>query len=508
MIRSSHPSSSRTATAAALAIVACAAMTACTVGPDYHAPQMTVKNAWADATAEITTQPASAQPTTSPATKPALQVGKAVDTQWWKQFDDPHLNTLIDQAMKSSPDLVIAANRVLEARAQSAVTASGQYPSANLGGTYDYYHRAGPLAATIPGDYQWYQVGFDASWEIDVFGGIRRSVESSTATYQASIEEARGVRLTLISEVVRNYVDLRAAQRRLLIARRNLEYQQNTLKITRERLAAGVVGELDVSRAEALVAQTSSTIPPLQDKASEAVRSLGVLLGQDPDQFSGLLQTDEPIPPAPGSLAVGLPGDLLRRRPDIRAAERQLAAANAQIGEATANLYPRFALLGGIGQLDVETQHFFDWSRHYAAIGPEMSWDIFDAGRTNAQINSQKAATAAALARYQKTVLSALAEVENAMTSLNSERERHAALADAVDANRKSVATASQLYIQGVTDFITVLDSERSLAASEDALAASEQAIDIQVVALCNALGGGWESTEPPPSAAIASTSR
>jgi NodT family efflux transporter outer membrane factor (OMF) lipoprotein len=454
----------------------------CTVGTDYHAPAYSIKKSWPDS-GDATTQHAAVTATDD----------KSLDL-WWKGFDDPKINSLVDRAVKQNLDLAQARERVMQARAASAVAASGQYPSANLDGTYDYYHRAGPLAPAIPGDYQWYQTGFDASWELDVFGGVRRNVESATADYQASVESSRDVRLSLIAEVVRDYVDLRTVQRRLELARTNLAYQEKTLSITRERFSAGVVGDLDVYRAESLVGGTRATLPVLADRCTTDIRLLGVLLALDPDALAAELTKQGPIPSATAHVHAGIPGELLRRRPDIRAAERRLAAANARIGLATANLYPRFSLLGGIGQLDIQSDHFFDWSRHYAAIGPEVSWDIFDAGKTNAQIQSAQAATRAALANYQQTILIALAEVENAMTALDSEHTRHGDLANVVIADQKAVARATEFYVQGITDFTTVLDAERSLAASQDALAVSSQVIDVATISLCKALGGGWEN--------------
>jgi outer membrane protein, multidrug efflux system len=465
--------------------LACAVAGGCTVGPDYHAPDMKVKTSW----------PRDEVPFT--ATRPSLAAGEPLSGQWWKAFNDPHLDALIQRAMKSSYDVKIAAERVLESRAQNTVAAGRELPGVNAGGTYDYYRRAGPLAAVRKGDYQWFFLGFDSSWELDLFGGIRRGVESSMARYQFSLEASRGVRVTLAAEVARRYIELRASQRRLAIARENLGFQEHTLTITRQRLAAGVVTDLDVSRATALVAATRAAIPPLKSDEKRSIRSLGVLLGEDPDALAPELQVAAPIPTPPGRLAVGVPADLLRNRPDLRQAERQLAAATAQIGVATADLYPHLTLLGTLGAHDVKTSDLFTWSaaRHFG-IGPSVSWNIFDAGRTRARIDIEKAATAAALAQYQKTLIGAIAEAEDEMTGLNNERDRAQSLEESVDANRQSAAIASRLYLQGVTDFISVLDAERSLAASEDALVLSDEAIGVDAVSLCKALGLGWPASD------------
>jgi NodT family efflux transporter outer membrane factor (OMF) lipoprotein len=377
--------------------------------------------------------------------------------------------------------------------------ASRQLPNVNATAGFSDYRHAGPLAPVRPEDYQWYYYGFDSSWELDIFGGIQRAVESSTATYQATIEASHGVRLSLIAEVVRNYVELRTSQRRLAIALENLKYQEHTLAITRERFAAGVVPNLDVYRATSLVEATRSTIPPLKADAKRSIRSIGVLLGEDPDALAKELGTPVTIPMAPAQISVGLPADLIRRRPDLRQAERQLAAATARIGVASADLYPHLSLLGSLGAHNVSTSDLFDWSSRAFGIGPSISWNIFDAGRTHARIDAEKAAVAEALAQYQKTLLSAIAETENEMTGLNSEREREHSLQQSVQANRQSVSAGWDLYLQGVTDFTTVLDAERSLTASEDALALSHQSIDVHAISLCKALGGGWQSATTHP---------
>lgn len=457
----------------------CAVIAGCTLGPDYHAPKLNVKASW----------PRDEVPLA--AKNPAMAAGQSLPDAWWTEFHDAQLSALVERALRSGYDVKIAAQRVLQSRAQSEVVASRRMPTVNAVGTYDYYRHAGPLGAVRPGDYDWFLYGFDASWELDLFGGIRRATESATATYQASIEAQRGVHLTLAAEVVRDYIELRTAQRRLAIADDNLRYQQHTLSITRQRLAAGIVSDLDVSRAAALVAATRAAIPALKTDAKRTVRSISILLGEDPDALMKELQNPAPIPIPPQRLGVGLPADLIRRRPDLRQAERQLAAATARIGVAKADLLPHLNLVGSLGAHDVNTADLFNWSRRFVGIGPSVSWDIFDAGRTFSRIDAEKASTAEALATYQQKVLHALAETEDEMTALNNERDRARALKESVAENRRSAATASALYLKGVTDFLTVLDVERSLAASEDALALSDQAIGLHAVSLCKALGGG-----------------
>jgi len=282
----------------------------------------------------------------------------------------------------------------------------------------------------------------------------------------------------------------------LEIARRNLELQERTLDITRARLAVGMVGELDVSQAEALVANTRAFVPSLNDQISQAIRRLDVLLGEEPDRRLGELAAVEPLPQPPATVAVGLPNELLRQRPDVRAAERRVAAATARIGVATADLYPRLFLNGTVGQYDINTlSDLAGWDQRYFGIGPVVQWKVLDAGRTRARINAASANTDQALAGYRKTVLNALAEADNALSAFNAQQERRTSLAAAVAADQKSVNTANALYRQGVTDFLTVLTAERSLAAAEDTLAHSQQALGNDLIALYKALGGGGQSS-------------
>ncbi|MGA2500031.1 MAG: efflux transporter outer membrane subunit, partial [Tepidisphaeraceae bacterium] len=455
----------------------------CTVGPDYKRPSEQTATSWESGAA----------PTTRAS---SVVVSEPIVEQWWSTFGDNWIDQLVERALRSNPDLAIAACRVREARAGLAFVRGAEAPKVQAGGSITDNRHFGPLGEVEPGDYNFYQAGFDASWEVDVFGGTRRAIESAQADMGASVEEYRGVRLSLAAEVTRNYVELRTVERRLAIARHNLSVQERTLELTRQRLAAGVTGDLDVSRATALVANTRATIPILADQAKQAIRRLSILLGEEPDALAGELAEEAPIPQPPSRVSVGLPAELLRRRPDIRAAERRIAAANARVGVAKADYYPQFALIGAIGQLDVDTEHLFDHSRRYYGIGPEMRWDVFNGGRTDARVNAEEARTARALAEYRKTVLGALAEAKNALDAFNAEQHRRSNLADAVAADRRAVRTATDLYRQGISDFLSVLDAERSLAASEDALAQSDRTVTTDAIALYKALGEGWQSTD------------
>jgi NodT family efflux transporter outer membrane factor (OMF) lipoprotein len=338
-----------------------------------------------------------------------------------------------------------------------------------------------------------YQLGFDASWEIDIFGGIRRGVEAANAELAATIENRRDVLITLVSEVARDYIELRGAQREQAIAEENLTAQQQTLQLTQDKFKAGFATDLDVARAAAEVATTASQIPSLVNQSQQMIHALGVLLGQDPASLTNELAASKAIPLPPAEVSVGLPAELLRRRPDIRRAERELAAATASVGIATAELYPRFSLSGTFAMQSTKPRSLFDYNSRTFSIGPAVDWPIFNAGRLKANIDVQNSRQRQALATYQKTVLCALQDVENALSAYSTEQIRRQALQDAVNANHTAVALATQQYERGVADFLNVLDAQRNLYSAETALAQSDETVSSNLVSLYKALGGGWE---------------
>jgi outer membrane protein, multidrug efflux system len=337
-----------------------------------------------------------------------------------------------------------------------------------------------------------YQVGFDASWEIDVFGGERRGIEAAEADAAAAAEDNRDVLVSLSAEVARNYVELRGFQRQAAIARENLALQEDTLELTRSKYKNGFVTELDVARQAALVATTAADIPPLEYQARASIHGLGVLLGEDPTALSAELSQDKPIPPLPPTVPVGLPAELLRRRPDVRRSERQLAAAAARIGVATADLYPKFTITGLLGVDSTQPKHLFDYSSHYYNLVPGVTWPIFNADKVEDNVKVSDEQQRQAELDYHQTVLNALREVEDSLAAYHTEQIRRQALADAVTASREAVDLARQQYQQGVIDFLTVLDAQRSLLSAQDSLAQSDRFLADDLVALYKALGGGW----------------
>lgn len=339
-----------------------------------------------------------------------------------------------------------------------------------------------------------FQVGLDSTWELDFFGGIRRNVEASDADIQTAVEDRRDVLVTLVSDVGTNYVNLRGFQQQLDISVKNLESQKHTAEITRKRHEAGFVSALDVANASAQVAQTESVIPVLESSAKGAIYALSVLLGREPAALVEELSADKPVPPVPPEVPVGLPSELIRRRPDIRKSEAQLHAATARIGVATADLFPKFSLTGSFGFNSSDIASLASLTNRAWNTGPSVSWPIFDAGRIRWNIEVQNALQEQALLAYEKTILTALRDVETSLVAYAKEQEHRKALTEEVAQNRRAVDLSMKLYVVGKTDFLNVLTAQRSLYTSEEALAESVKSVSTNLIALYKALGGGWEN--------------
>lgn len=469
----------------ALASWAAALLGGCTVGPDYKAPTAAMPATYAEHT------PAAAVSAPTPATPDA----------WWRNFGDPVLDRLDEEALQSAPDLAAAEARVREARALRGVAGAAEFPEVDAGAGYARTHGSANVPVGVPPgglgpgiDGNLYQVGFDASWEIDIFGGTRRSIESANASYQASVDERGDVVLTLLAEVSRNYIELRGAQRRLAVAEDNLAIQQDALSLTQSQFNAGLASRLDVLRAQAEVSDTQSVIPDLETDKRAAIYRIGALVGRPPEDLLAELDAPQPIPSPVSDVPIGLPSDLLKRRPDIRAAERRLAAANARIGVATADLYPHFSLTGVAGLESLDASTFLTAPSRYLSIGPNITWLVFDAGKVRFTIQAEQARTDEAAAVYQRTVLDALRDVETALVSYGQSRVRRERLTAETSADRDAVTVAKKLYSQGLEDFLSVLDAERSLYAADDKLAQTDRDSDLALVTLYKSLGGGWQA--------------
>lgn len=462
----------------------------CTVGPEYQAPQVAVPARF------------------GAATQPAPPVDLA---HWWTTFNDPQLDSLVARAVEGNLDLKVAESRIREARALRGVVAADAWPGVNANGSFrrsrmseNAFDTGGQNSGgqnfggfAGPGDTtNLWTLGFDAAWEIDVFGGVRRSVEAAEADISARIEDRRDALVTLLAEVARNYLELRGYQQQIEIARRNVAIQQEAAEVaaSKAKLAGG--SELDVARAQAQVASTQSLIPQLEALRDQSAHRLAVLLGREPRALVGELAPIKPIAKGPPVVPPGLPSELLRRRPDIRRAEREIAAASARIGVATADLYPKFSITAALGLQSEKFSSLGDWGSRYWNLAPGVSWNVFDAGRIRSNIEVYTERERAALLQYEKTVLTALEEVESALVAYEKEQARRELLANAVERNRRAVELAKTLYQGGARDFLNVIDAERALALSEDQLVQSERLISTNLVALYKALGGGWEQSQ------------
>ena len=506
---SSRPITLRSVSRAAIfvGLIASLALTGCSVGPKYRPPQMPEPKF--DAALSQAPTFAATQPSTQPTTRP-------VDlTRWWTSLDDPELNSLVERAVKANYNLRIAGARLQEVRAVEQAVGGGIVPglgetpgvdiSAGAGrgsGTNSARGRvAGPLHAgtnTTGLKEITHVAGFDASWELDLFGRFGSELQAADADVQAAAEFRNDVLLSVVAEVVRTYVDVRSLQLRLEIARENLAAQRRTADLVTIRFNRGLTNELDVTLAEREYQTTLAQIAPLEAGIAAAQRRTAVLVGQYPEALRAELERPSALPATPPMVAPGMPVEMLRRRPDIRQAERQLAASTARVGIATADLFPRVALTGGAG---VQGQglgrspvvNAITWS-----IGPTLYWPFLDFGRLDALIQAQDFRSRQRLLEYQRAVVSAVEEVDDALSNYAAQQDHLQQLSVAVSVSRKAERIATQRYNNGLTDFLNVLDAQRQLYDLEDQYALAQASLTREFIALYKALGGGWEGYEAP----------
>jgi len=457
----------------------------CSVGPDYVKPSPHMPSEW------------------HAAPDPAVVPGKTIIRRWWTVFGDPMLTRLIEEAAESNLGVRAAVARVDEARARLGVVTGERVPRVGAQGAVTH-QRNSENALGYFGTETFYSLGLSASWEIDLFGRIRRSVEAAKASYQASEEDRIDVMITLYAEVARTYIDVRTYQARLAAAEANIESQKKVLELTRARFKHGLATDLDVAQAERVLASSEAEVPPLRIELARAVNTLAVLLGQHPGTLHKRLSTPGPIPIPPRQATVGVPVDLLRQRPDIRRAERQLAARTARIGVATADLYPSLSLTGSFGYESIDASDFFDAGSRAFTLGPALRWDVFRGGQVRNQIKVEDALTEQALLGYEQTVLNALNEVENALVAYLEQRIRFEALGRSVDASRRSVDLSTKLYKEGLVEFQNVLDAQRAEFSLQNQLAAARGNSAANFVRVYTTLGGGWDPEEVPGKAASA----
>jgi multidrug efflux system outer membrane protein len=449
----------------------------CMVGPDYKPQDANAPAQWVG-------------------TKNTESADKVL-LQWWTEFNDPNLTSLIERAMKSNLDLKQAEQRIRQARAQSGVVGAAFWPTADATGSFTR-SRVPPSAIAPATMTNLFKTGLDAAWELDIFGGTRRNIESAQADIEAAVYDRCDVLVTLMSEVATNYINLRGFQQQIIIAQNNLKTQQQSAEIVRKRFEGGFVSALDVANADAQVATTLSQIPTIETSARQAIYNISVLLGQQPTALLDELSPASSIPVTPPEVPTGLPSEMLRRRPDIRKAEAQIHSATAQIGVATADLFPQFSLTGNLN-FSAANPHSLKWDTRTWSFGPSASWEIFNAGRVSSNIEVQKALQQQSILTYQQTVLTALQDVENALIAYDKEKQRNKALIDSVTANRKAVELSTKLYTEGQIEFLNLLDAQRSLYSSEDALVQSNRNLSTNLIALYKALGGGWSPDDQIP---------
>lgn len=472
------------------------ALAGCAAGPDFQKPRTAVPSQWQGAQDSTYFQDG------------AATLSLSFDlTEWWKGFGDPVLDSLIERAVQANQDLKQAESRIRQARAARGVATAGLWPQVDT--SFQHTQSLGSSSSITPVNTpnglagfsvssesttrNLFQLGLDASWELDFFGGTRRNIEAAHADMEAAVEDRRDVLITLLSDVATNYANLRQFQQQIEISKKNLKAQRHTEEITRKRHFAGFVGALDVANAAAQAAATESTIPVLESSARTAIYTLGVLLGKEPTSLDAELSEAKPMLPTPPAIPVGIPSELLRRRPDIRRAESQIHAATARIGVATADLFPKFSLTGNFGTTGNDILSLGNISNRFWSWGPTITWPLFDAGRIRWNIEIQKAVQEQALIAYEKAVLTALKDVETSLTAYAKELQHKRLLTEAMENNSRAQDLAMQLYTAGRTDFLNVLNAQRSLYATEEALARSTNALITDLVALYKALGGGWE---------------
>ncbi|HNZ49710.1 MAG TPA: efflux transporter outer membrane subunit [Candidatus Hydrogenedentes bacterium] len=505
----------------------------CMTGPDYQRPDLATPGNWS-------------QP---------MQGGEKADTpeavHWWKEFSDSRLDALVSRALAANLDIRLAESRIREARGNLVRTGAALWPQLNVSGSYQRRQiaeintsrppsaranavfskngltglsisgtsPAGPGVSITPDlrgggnttvgvsagteslakkpDRQMdlYQTGFDASWELDIFGATRRAKEAARAEIEAAEENRRAVYISVAAEMARSYFDLRALQHRLAIARSNTATVENSLQLVQARFDAGLTSELDVRRAEAQLANTRALIPALEYGIEQAIHRMSILCAEIPGALREELITTEELPDAPPEVLVGIPSELLRRRPDIRRDERLLAAATARIGVATADLFPKFMLTGSLMGSASDFSGLSLGANRIWSIGPAIRWPVFDAGRIRANIDIQNARQEQALLSYEKTVIQSFAEVENALVLYAQEQNRFEELGKSVEAGEKALAIANDLYAQGLVSYLEVLDAERTLFTARDQRLQSQVSVLTSLVSLYKALGGGWEES-------------
>jgi NodT family efflux transporter outer membrane factor (OMF) lipoprotein len=479
----------------------------CTAGPNFETPEWLSPASWFATKAEPIQR------------APSMPAAEPIDPEWWNLFKDPQLTALEKRVAGENLDVQVATVRLAESRAQLGIVGAAQFPNLNANGSYTRQKasdvgvfanapnalgangasgsNAGGRRSAPINAFDVYQVGFDAAWEIDLWGRVRRSVESAGSSVEASAEARRDILLSNLAELARDYIQLRGVQALLRIAQDNVRTSQQSLQLTQQRAAGGVTTDLDVANAAAQLRTTAAEIPRLQQRESEFINAISLLLGQPPNALQAELIEAKPVPPLPPRIPVGLPSELARRRPDIRQAEAQLHAATADIGVAVANFYPSVKLSGSLGLQSIQPWQMFNLNARDYAVGPGITIPIFEGGQLRATLALRQSQQQEAAINYQKTVLTAWHEVDNALTAYQTEQARRDQLVQAVAQNQRALSLAQSRYQEGVADFLQVLTAQQNLLSTQQQLALTTTNVSANLVAVYKALGGGWETQMP-----------
>ncbi len=461
------------------------------VGPDYVKPTAPEPQKWLEST------------------DPKIESKAADFSSWWTVFNDPILNALVESAYQQNLPLQVAGIRILEARAQLGIAIGNQYPQTQQAfgdATVERTSKNTPNNATLERFSYVYELGLSAAWELDFWGQFRRAIQAGVANLEASIADYDDSLVFLTSEVARTYVNLRTSEEQLAVTHENVKIQERSFQLAQIQFNAGAVTELDVFQSRALLRSTEATIPGFESDIRQAKNALAILLGKLPGEIDAMLGGSGRIPQVPAEVAVGIPAELLRRRPDIRLAERQLAAQSAQIGVAKADLFPHFSLFGSIGYATSSStgalsnnaglSNMFDGNSFTYSAGPSITWDLFNYGRITNNVRVEDARFQELAVDYENTVLQAAQEVEDAMVAFLRTQDAVVVLADAVKAYKSSVDLSLLQYKEGLVDYQRVLDAQQNLVQQQDKLVSTAGSVDLNLVALYKALGGGWEIRE------------
>lgn len=468
------------------------ALCGCVVGPKYRKPAPHTPAAWGEK---------AEQPAQAPLSRTTSAEAEDL-SRWWRVFNDPELDRLVTRALDGNLDLKVAASRIRQARQQEIVAGAAGLPTLEANAQPFHVHISrnsippGLSAFPVASGLTEFVIGFDATWEADLFGGVRRSVESARAQTMAAVWSRRDTEVTLTAEVASDYLAYRGLQRRIAIVRGETDRQLNNLNILTAQARGGLVPTFNATQQRAQYKNTAAQLPPLEAEARAQVHTLSVLLGLEPEALSAELEAAGAVPAPPPAVPAGLPADLLRRRPDLRAAERQLAGANAEIGVAVAQLYPTISMSASGDFVSTTITHLFDWNSRQGILSGNATAPLFEGGKLRANVRSAREQRAQAALQYESVLLAALRDVEDALARYAAEQRREVALKRAVEASENALRAAQAQYQGGQVTYINVLTAEQSVLSAQDQLVQSDVQLDEDLASLFKALGGGWQADD------------